>query len=158
MPLRHLYIDSRFRTSGTESNFTVNLQENINLPLGARCFIAGVSFSNAFYTLERDVNNRLFMAIQHNGVTGGYTFPLLEGNYGGEALAVEISKWLLVIDIGCQVSHVKNLGKIRIIMSPDFSIKLISDEELVDPTKHSGDHSHPQSRTIKTTRGASTRC
>ena len=104
MPLRHLYIDSRSRTSGTDSDFTVSLQENINLPLGARCLVASVSFSNAFYTLERDVNNRLYMAIQNNGVTAGYMFPLLEGNYGGEALAVELSKWLLAIDMGCQVS------------------------------------------------------
>ena len=112
MPLRHLYIDSRFRTSGTDSGFTVSLPENTNLPQGARCFVAACSFSNVFYTIERDVNNRLYMAIQNNGVTSGYMFPLLEGNYGGEAFAVELSKWLLAIDIGCQVSYIKNLGKI----------------------------------------------
>ena len=46
MPIRHLFIDSRFRTSGTNSDFTLSLTENINLPLGARCFVASVSFSN----------------------------------------------------------------------------------------------------------------
>ena len=35
--------------------------------------------------------------------------------------------------MGCQVSYIKNLGKLRIIMSPGFSIKIISDEELIDP-------------------------
>ena len=133
MPLRHLFIDSRFRTSGTDNDFTVNLTENVNLPLGARCFIASVSFPNVFYTLERGVNNRLYMAIQHNGITGGYVFPMLDGNYGGEQLAVEISKWLKVIDMGCQVTYIKSQGRVQIVMSPDYNNKIISDEELVDP-------------------------
>ena len=107
MPLRHLYIDSRFRTSGTDSDFTVSLPENVNLPSGTRCYVSACSFSNVFYTLERDVNNRLYMVIQANGVTGGYMLPLLDGNYGGEALAAELSKWLVAFDPGCQISYTK---------------------------------------------------
>ena len=74
MPLRHLYVDSRFRTSGTDSDFSVSLQETINLPTGTRCFVAACSFANVFYTLEENVNNRLYMVIQANGVTGAYIF------------------------------------------------------------------------------------
>ena len=84
--LRHLFIDSRFRTNGTDSDFTIILTESITLPLGARCYLASVSFSNVFYTIEEGVNDRLFCAIRHGDVVGGYAFPLFFGNYGGEQI------------------------------------------------------------------------
>ena len=88
--LRHLFIDSRFRTSGTDSDFTVNLTENITLPLGARCYLASVSFSNVFMTIEEGVNDKLYCVIKHGEVSSGYAFPLFFGNYTGEHLALEI--------------------------------------------------------------------
>ena len=87
MPIRHLFIDSRFRTSGTDSDFTLNLPENINLPLGARCFIASVSFSNVFYSIEENVNDKLYVAIKHGDTVGGYSFKLLPGSSSGEHIA-----------------------------------------------------------------------
>ena len=108
MPLRHLFIDSRFRTSGTDSDFTVNLTENISLPLGVRCFLANISFSNVFYTIEEGVNDRLFVAIRHGDVVGGYSFPLFQGNYGGEQLALEIQSKLKNVDSAAQVAYIKS--------------------------------------------------
>ena len=90
MPARHLFIDSRYRTNGSDSEFALYLPESINLPLGARCFVAAVSFSNVLYTIEQDVTDRLYVAIQHNGPTGGYIFTLNPGNYVGVEFAQEI--------------------------------------------------------------------
>ena len=113
MPLRHLFIDSRFRTSGTDSDFTVNLIETTNRPLGARCFIASISFSNVFYTIEDNVNDRLYVAIKHGDTVGGYSFKLLSGNYGGEQVALEIQSKLRTVDSASQVSYIKSHGKCR---------------------------------------------
>ena len=48
MRFRHLYIDSRYRTLGSDSDFSINLNETIELEEGARCWVAGVSFPNVF--------------------------------------------------------------------------------------------------------------
>ena len=132
--LRHLFIDSRFRTSGTDSDFTINLTENITLPLGARCYLASVSFSNVFYVIEEGVNDRLYCAIRHGDVIGGYAFPLFQGNYGGEQLALEIGTKIKQVDSAAQVSYIKSQGRLQIVMSSGFQIKIISDEELSNPT------------------------
>jgi len=134
MPIKHLYIDSRFRIDGgSDSDFTVSLPETINLPPGARCVVSACSFANVFYTIEENVNNRLYMLIETNGVTGAYIFPLVEGNYGGEALAAELTKWLVAFDAACQISYNKSVGKIRIFMSLGINIKIVADSELTDP-------------------------
>jgi len=132
--LRHLFIDSRFRTSGTDSDFTINLTENITLPLGARCYLASVSFSNVFYTIEEGVNDRLYCAIRHGDVIGGYAFPLFQGNYGGEQLALEFGSKIKHVDSGSQVAYIKSQGRLQIVMSSAYQINIVSDEELSSPT------------------------
>ena len=62
MKVRHLYIDSRYRTVGTDSDFSINLNETIELEEGARCWVAGVTSPNVFYTIEEDVNDGFFAA------------------------------------------------------------------------------------------------
>ena len=63
MMFRHLYIDSRYKTTGTDSDFSINLNETIELEEGARCWVVGVTFPNVFYTIEEAVNDQLSAAI-----------------------------------------------------------------------------------------------
>ena len=46
MRLRHLCIDSRYRTLGTDTDFSINLNETVDLEAGTRCWVAGVTFPN----------------------------------------------------------------------------------------------------------------
>ena len=117
MPLRRLFLDSRFRTSGTDSDFILGLSEDITLQLGARCYIASISLSNVFYSVEEIVNDQLYVAMRHNGSTGGHKFKLSPGNYGGEQFVQEIQTKLRTIDVNCQVSYIKNQGRAQIAMS-----------------------------------------
>ena len=48
---RHLYVDSCYRTQGSDSDFSINLQETVELEEGTR-WVAGVTFPNVFYTIE----------------------------------------------------------------------------------------------------------
>ena len=132
--LRHLFIDSRFRTSGTDSDFTVNLTENITLPLGARCYLASVSFSNVFMTIEQGVNDELYCLIKHGENIGAYAFQLWFGNYTGEHLALEVASKINPVDPNVQVAYIKSQGRLQIVMSTGFQIKVVSDEELSNPT------------------------
>ena len=71
MRFRHLYIDSRYRTVGTDSDFSINLNDTIELEVGARCWVAGVTFPNVFYTIEENVNDTFYAAIANGATTGG---------------------------------------------------------------------------------------
>ena len=56
-----LRIDSRFRTSGTSSDFQYELPESIQLPDGAQAHISGVSFPYSWANVARDVNDVLYV-------------------------------------------------------------------------------------------------
>ncbi len=40
LPIRKLYIDSRFRSSGTVDDFETQLSEGISLPANAHCYLS----------------------------------------------------------------------------------------------------------------------
>ena len=130
MRFRHLYVDSRYRTLGSDSDF---LNETIELEEGARCSVAGVSFPNVFYTVEEGVDDVWYAAIEHGGVTGGYAFKISFGNYGGSELAAEMQSKLRAVDATAQVTYANKTGRIQIVMSAGHQIKAISDEELTNP-------------------------
>ena len=76
MRFRHLYIDSCYRTLGRDTDFSINLNETVDLEAGTRCGVAGVTFPNVFYTIEEGVDDMWYVAITHGGTTGGYAFKL----------------------------------------------------------------------------------
>ena len=71
MEFRHLHIDSRYRTSGSDSDFSINLNETVETEEGTRCWVAGATFANVFYTIEEGVNDVWYVAVNNNGTTGG---------------------------------------------------------------------------------------
>ena len=89
MKFRHLYIDSRYRTSGSDTDFSIALNETVDCEAGTRCWVAGVTFPNTLYTIEEDVDQLWYVAIRHGRTTGGYAFKLAYGNYGGVELAAD---------------------------------------------------------------------
>ena len=77
MKFRHLFIDSRYRTVGSDSDFSINLNETVETEQGARCFVGGVTFANVFYTIEKNLSDIWYVEV--NG--GAYGLRLDEGNY-----------------------------------------------------------------------------
>ena len=114
---RHLYIDSRYRTQGSDSDFSINLQETVELEEGTRCRVAGVMFPNVFYTSEEGVNDTFYIAVAHGQTTGGYALKLAYGNYGGAELAAEMQAKLRTIDATAQVTCASKTGRVSIVMS-----------------------------------------
>jgi len=130
---RHLYIDSRYRTVGSDSDFSINLQDTVELEAGARCWVAGVTSPNVFYTIEENVNDTFYAAIRNGATTGGYAFKLAYGNYGGAELAAEMQAKLWTVEATAQVSYTTKTGRVTILMSAGRDIKVVSDEELTSP-------------------------
>ena len=134
MRFRHLYVDSRYRTLGTDTDFAINLNETVDLEAGTRCWVAGVTFPNVFYTIEEDVDDIWYVAIRHGGSTGGFALTLAYGNYGGTGLAAEMQTKLRTVDATAQVSCTSRTGRISIVMGAGYEITVISDEGLTNPS------------------------
>ena len=93
MKSRHLFVDSCYRTTGSDSNFSNNLNETVETEQGARCYVGGVTFSNVFYTIEEGLNDIWYVEASSTSVglgPGAYGLKLSYGNYGGRALAAEM--------------------------------------------------------------------
>ena len=56
-----LRIDSRFRTSGTSTDFQYELPESVQLPDGTQAHVSGVSFPYSWNNLQRNVNDTLYV-------------------------------------------------------------------------------------------------
>ena len=112
MKFRHLYIDSRYKTFGSDTDFSIALQETVDCEAGTRCWVAGVTFPNTLYTIEEDVDDLWYVAIRHGGTTGGFVFKLGFGNYGGTELAAEMQAKLRTVDNTAQATYATRTGRI----------------------------------------------
>jgi hypothetical protein len=133
MKFRHLYIDSRYRTSGSDTDFSIALNETVDCEAGTRCWVAGVTFPNTLYTIEEDVDDLWYVAVRIGGVTSGYAFKLSYGNYGGVELAAEMQAKLRTVDNTATASYASKTGRISVVMGAGYELKVVSDEELTNP-------------------------
>ena len=96
LPVKKLYIDSKFRTadSRSTSSFTIDLKESLTMPDDALFFVDDVVIPHSWYLInsnDRKVFLRIFSAA---GQTADrlHVVELDEGNYDGEGLANIISR------------------------------------------------------------------
>ena len=80
-----LYIDSRFRATGTPSDFTYELAESLNLH-GARLRVDEVRFTDSFYTIEETNRNLYFKGVGNTLLI--YVLPIMA--YNGARLAAQL--------------------------------------------------------------------
>jgi hypothetical protein len=58
--IRRLYVDSRFRTAGTTSDFEIELQQGFELPANCHCYLAEFTGVVSWLTLN-ETNNNLYL-------------------------------------------------------------------------------------------------
>ena len=66
--VRRIYIDSRLRSGGTDSDFTYDLPRGIEIPDSTIAFVDSVFCPNVFTTLH-ELNNRLYVIEGENGAS-----------------------------------------------------------------------------------------
>ena len=85
--IRRIYVDSRLRSSGTGSDFTVELPRSFEVPDQTIAFVDSVLVPNVFPTIHEN-NNRLYFAEFTNpSNVAEHIYTLDEGNYTGSQLA-----------------------------------------------------------------------
>ena len=62
LPIKKIYIDSRHATMDTNnsSNFKIELPNTYKMPSDTVFFITDVCIPHSWYTVEFDINNRMF--------------------------------------------------------------------------------------------------
>ena len=96
LPVKKLYIDSKFRTadSRSTSSFTIDLKESLTMPDDALFIVDDVVIPHSWYLINSN-NRKLYLRIF--GAAGQtadrlYVVELDEGNYDGEGLANHVAK------------------------------------------------------------------
>ena len=96
LPVRKLYIDSKFRTADSKStsSFSIDLKESLTMPDNALFFVDDVVIPHSWYLINSN-NRKLYLRIF--GAAGQtadrlYVVELDEGNYDGEGLANHVAK------------------------------------------------------------------
>jgi hypothetical protein len=87
---RKLYIDSRYRSSGSHSDFVFQLAQSIEVPHGFVAIIDTVSVPNVFQTVD-GTRNKLYLEIYG---ANPQVITLTTGQYNGVTLAAELQAQL----------------------------------------------------------------
>ena len=58
---KKVYIDSYYKVSGTSSRFTTDLPETVQLEDNMLCQIHEVSIPHSWYSVQKGVNDRIFL-------------------------------------------------------------------------------------------------
>jgi hypothetical protein len=87
---RKLYIDSRYRSNGSHSDFTFQLAQSIEVPAGTVAIIDTVSVPNVFQTID-STRNKLYVDFYERP---DQVLTLPNGMYNGVTLAAELQAQL----------------------------------------------------------------
>lgn len=94
LPVKKIYVDSRFRTndSVSSSNFKFQLPESLLMPENCTFSITDVCIPHSWYTLEFNVNDMLYWHLKDIQANFHYMYQtsLDSRNYSGTELATEI--------------------------------------------------------------------
>lgn len=82
MDIRKIYIDSYFKKSGTDSNFTIELDESINTPENTVAYIDEMVIPNVMKIID-ERNNKIYISISVNESTFYDVLTIPIGNYNG---------------------------------------------------------------------------
>jgi len=109
LPIRK-YIDTRYKTtdSPSSSNFKINLTQTLYFPDNSVFYIDDVSIPNAWYVVEENINDKLYINIlsTNNLINKFYTIKIDSGNYTAIDFADELhNKCKLFINDLPNVEH-----------------------------------------------------
>ena len=156
--IRKIYIDSRFKTSsrlGNNADFEVMLPQVVNLPEKCIGFIDELIMPIAFYNVQENVSDKLYINVYYDGADHFSTITIPEKNYSVQELGSDIITELQTAypgDVSFVGGGFADLNKITIqivdsrISPPDTATFIIFDDvELLNGDYNSSSITEPQS-------------
>jgi hypothetical protein len=80
-------VDSKFRASGTGSDFTYELPVSLECNQETVAFVSAVTFPYSMKTIETGINDKLYYRTSLQGITTDWILTIEEGNYDGPSFA-----------------------------------------------------------------------
>jgi hypothetical protein len=118
---RKLYIDSRYRSSGSHSDFTYQLAQSIEVPHGMVAIIDTVSVPNVFQTVD-GTRNKLYLEIYG---ANPQVITLTTGQYNGVTLAAELQAQLNAMGHGTySVVYNSATGQLSILSNDVVHVRI----------------------------------
>ena len=136
LPVKKIYVDSRYMTSDSTStsNFKFQLSRNLFLPENTVFYLEDVCIPHAWHTVETGFNDTIYIYFQNTQQTslkGLYILQIPSNNYTGTTLAAAIQTQLRIIDSTFTATYDLNNHCINInITNPNIIYKIPSDNEL----------------------------
>jgi hypothetical protein len=135
IPLRKIYIDSRYKTNDSSSaaDFRFQLNKNTFMPAGSEFCIDEINIPYAWNTIEANINDTLYMVWNPSAVSGPPTYSSIRitpKRYNGTDLAAELTAKLNVITNGWTVTYNASANTLNFDSSQIVFFKLLSDAEL----------------------------
>lgn len=91
LPIKKLYIDSRWKTASSKSDtdFSIQLPQNYHMPKNTVFFVDHVCIPVSWYSIQNGRNNKFYFAI---GPSALQVVEIPEGNYKVDTLVAELVK------------------------------------------------------------------
>ena len=134
LPIKKIYVDSRWKTSNSKSDtdFSIQLPQNYFMPKNTVFFIYHVCIPVSWYSVQKNRNNKFYFKI------GMYTLQILEipeNNYKADTLVAELVKAINTVaanyvtgtydtDLNTITISLVNAGVALLIPSDDDLLKL----------------------------------
>ena len=126
---RKLYIDSRYRSNGSHSDFTFQLASSIEVPAGMVAIIDTVSVPNVFQTID-STRNKLYLDFFEDP---DQVVTLTSGMYNGVTLAAELQAQLNAMGRGTfNVTFDSPTGQLKIV-STGVGYVVMSERSILRP-------------------------
>jgi hypothetical protein len=138
LKFRKIHIDSRLRSSGTNSDFDYSLAETFDTPEGCVCWVDAVVLPHSWRSID-DTNKFLYVA-ERSGSSGSYTYSvrrveIATGSHSGPSLKAPIQTALnsntpAGIGPSYLVTHMASTNQILIATPAASTMHILTDDEI----------------------------
>ena len=135
IPIKKLYVDSRFSTPDSESNsnFRVQLNRTLELPKNCVFYIEDFVCSHSFYTVETGINDSLYIKINNSC----YIVKIHSANYNGITFAAQLQTQLNAISSIFTVVFNVNQNNLTISCLSPNTFYIYTDNDLATKVNNS---------------------
>jgi len=140
LPVKKIYVDSLYKTADSisSSNFKIELPYTITMPKDAVFTIDEVCIPHAWYTIEENVNDKMYLFILNltTRATRSIIIQIPDGNYTGDllkaALQTIFTSAVSTIGVVLTVGYNSNTVNITIAVSGAYEVQILSDKEIAN--------------------------
>jgi hypothetical protein len=133
LPVKKIYVDSRFRTvdSDSDSNFKIQLGRNIYLPDNCIMHIENCVVPHSWYSIEKGINDGLYLKVLQGSTTTYRILTIPSTNYTGSTLLTAVQSALNVAYPGLfTVTYDITINCLKINITSGNFFKVLTDAEL----------------------------